>query len=71
MTDLEPTKYQDCTKVKKLGAPKFKFPHLEVVTRKVWTLSAGQFRPLVHDFQVSGIAENPVALARGQFPYDA
>ena len=39
--------------------------------RKVRTLSAGRFRPLVHDFQISGVAENPVALARGQFPYDA
>jgi len=44
---------------------------IDVLTRIARTLSAGQFRPLVHDFQISGVAENPVALARGKFPYDA
>lgn len=32
--------------------------------------SARQLRPLVHDVQIAGVAENPVALAGGQFPYD-
>jgi hypothetical protein len=36
---------------------------IDVFTIKVRAPSAGKFRPLVHDFQISCIAENPVALA--------
>lgn len=40
---------------------------LDVLTRIVRAMSSGQFRSLVHDFQISCIAENPVALAGSQF----
>ena len=30
-------------------------------------LLVGQLRPLIHDFQISCVTENPIALAGGQF----